>query len=95
MFVTKTIPLPSKRLPNSVNIGHDKEPQTLEPRYTIKEDVGRSSYFKKILHDEEKKRMDSFINKFNQFIPASLSSRKEVQKNKMNRFDMIEESINN
>ena len=39
--------------------------------------------------------MDSFINKFNQFIPASLSSKKQQKKNNMSRFDMIEESLNN
>ena len=97
MFVTKTIAIPSRKpqQPNSVNIGHDSDSHTLEPRYSIKEEVTRSNYIKNMLHEEEKKRMDNFINKFNQFIPASLSSKKQLKKKDMSRFDMIEESINN
>ena len=60
MFVTKNIAIPSKSKP----LYNEKEHKTLNPRDSIKDEIDKSNLYKNFVRDEERKRMDSFVNKF-------------------------------
>lgn len=76
MFVTKNIAIPAKR------VSKERESQTLNPRDSIKDEIDKSNLFRNFMREEERKRMDNFVNKFEKFIPSSFSHKQPKNANR-------------
>jgi hypothetical protein len=63
LLVTKNIYIREKKRP-SLNDSQHRDIMTLNPRESVRDEVGRSNLFKDYYKEEEKKRIDSFVSKF-------------------------------